>query len=210
MFLNTELAEYAKRLVSKKGQEDKTFKLVLDNEVIKKLIIFLNTDEQLGKEHVDGLGNELFNVFTNRGFYSQFDPKGRGGKPYTLNDTGSFWDSFTVAVQQGRIIIDANPFKDGDNLFDAYGQEIVGSPFANTVVPGPTSAVHTKITGSGISRAIAGIEAFFFVTLRDSQYNDRGTSMDQTVTFDDRRMACIDQGGGVYRCSYLLTLASCY
>ena len=126
MFLNTELAEYAKRLVNLKGQEDRTFKLVLDNQTIKKLIIFLNTDDQLGKEHVDGLGNELFNVFTNRTFYSLNDPKGRGGKPYTLNDTGAFWDSFTVAVQQGRIIIDANPNKGQDNLFDSYGQDIVG------------------------------------------------------------------------------------
>jgi len=126
MFLNTELAEYAQRLVNLKGQEDRTFKLVLDNEVIKKLIIFLNTDDQLGQNHVDSLGQELFNVFTNRSFYSQNDPKGRAGQPYTLNDTGAFWDSFTVAVQQGRIIIDANPFKDGDNLFDAYGQDVLG------------------------------------------------------------------------------------
>ena len=126
MFLNTELAEYAKRLVNQKGQADKTFKLVLDNQTIKKLIIFLNTDDQLGQDHVDSLGQELFNQFTNRTFYSPNDPKGRAGKPYTLNDTGAFWDSFTVAVQQGRIIIDANPFKDGDNLFDAYGQDVVG------------------------------------------------------------------------------------
>ncbi len=126
MFLNTELAEYAQRLVNLKGQEDRTFKLVLDNEVIKKLIIFLNTDDQLGQDHVDSLGQELFNVFTNRSYYSQNDPKGRAGQPYTLNDTGAFWDSFTVAVQQGRIIIDANPFKDGDNLFDAYGQDVLG------------------------------------------------------------------------------------
>ena len=126
MFLNTELAENAQRLVNLKGQEDRTFKLVLDNEVIKKLIIFLNTDDQLGQDHVDSLGQELFNVFTNRSYYSQNDPKGRAGQPYTLNDTGAFWDSFTVAVQQGRIIIDANPFKDGDNLFYAYGQDVLG------------------------------------------------------------------------------------
>jgi len=126
MFLNTELAEYAKRLVNLKGQEDRTFKLVLDNEIIKKLIIFLNTDKQLEKQHFDSLGNELFNIFTNRSFYSENDPKGRGGQPYTLKDTGAFFNSFTVAVQSGRIIIDANPFKDGDNLFDAYGQDIVG------------------------------------------------------------------------------------
>ena len=126
MFLDTALAEYAKRLVAQKGQADKTFKLVLDNPTIKKLIIFLNTDEQMGKDHIDSLGNELFNAFTNRTYYSQNDPKGRGGKPYTLNDTGAFWDSFTVAVQQGNIIIDANPNKGSDNLFDSFGPDIVG------------------------------------------------------------------------------------
>lgn len=126
MFLDTELAKYAQRLVNQKGQADKTFKLALDNEVIKKLIVFLNTDDQMGEAHVDSLGNELFNVFTSRTYYSQFDPKGRAGQPYTLNDTGAFWDSFKAVVQQGRIVIDVNPFKDGDNLFDAYGRDIVG------------------------------------------------------------------------------------
>jgi len=126
MFLNTELAEYAKRLVALKGREDRTFKLVLDNEIIKKLIIFLNTKKQMGEQHEDSLGNELFNLFTDRTFYSLNDPKGRGGNPYTLNDTGAFWDSFTVAVQQGRITIDANANKGEDNLFDSFGQDIVG------------------------------------------------------------------------------------
>ena len=126
LFLDTELAEYAKRLVALKGQEDKVFKLALDNQTIKKLIVFLNTEKQMGEDSVDGLGNELFNVFTNRSYYSRNDPKGRGGEPYRLNDTGAFWKTFKVAVEQGRIVIDANPMKDSDNLFDAYGQDIVG------------------------------------------------------------------------------------
>lgn len=126
LFLDTELAEYAKRLVALKGQQDKTFKLVLDNQTIKKLIVFLNTEKQMGEKHVDGLGNELFNVFTNRNYYSKNDPKGRAGQPYTLKDTGDFWKTFKVAVEKGRILIDANPLKDSDNLFDAYGQDIVG------------------------------------------------------------------------------------
>ena len=125
-FIETALAEYATRITNQKGQEDKTFKLVLDNRLIKELIIFLNTDDQFGIDNVNSLGQKLFNNLTDRSTYSLFDPKGRGGKPYTLRDTGEFWDSFRVAVRAGNIVIDADPFKDDDNLFDIYGQDIVG------------------------------------------------------------------------------------
>ena len=125
-FVDTPLGLYAKRLIALKGQEDRIFKLALDNKVIKDLIIFLNTDDQMGKDHTDALGQKLFNSLTDRTTYSLFDPKGRGGQEYTLNDTGEFWDSFTVTVQQGRIDIDANPNKDDDNLFNIYGTDIVG------------------------------------------------------------------------------------
>ena len=125
-FVDTPLALYAKRLIALKGQEDRIFKLALDNKFIKDLIIFLNTDNQLGQEHTDSLGQKLFNTLTDRTTYSLFDPKGRGGQEYTLNDTGAFWDSWIVIVQQGNIVIDANPNKDDDNLFDIYGTDIVG------------------------------------------------------------------------------------
>ena len=133
-FVDTTLGDYATRLISQKGQDDKTFQLVLDNRLIKELIIFLNTDEQFGVEHVDSLGQKLFNNLTDRSTYSLFDPKGRGGQPYTLNDTGEFWESFRVAVRAGDIVIDADPFKDDDNLFDIYGQDIVGLTDANLQV----------------------------------------------------------------------------
>jgi hypothetical protein len=112
----------------------------------------------------------------------------------------------------GNYTVSFNPYTAGSFKMHVLvnGQEIVGSPFDLTVVPGPTSAVHTKITGTGISRAIAGIEAFFFVTLRDAQFNDRKSSLDQVVRVDDVRIACVDQGGGVYRCSYMLTIAQTF
>ena len=119
--------EYAERALSQlEGQHDKVFKLVLDNRFIKELIIALNTDEQLGKEHVDSLNNQLFSNVTNRGTYSIFDKKGRGGKAYTLNDTGAFWDSWKVTVRSGNFTIDADPFKEETNLFDEYGIDILG------------------------------------------------------------------------------------
>jgi len=119
MFKDTSLFKYATDLIALKNQEDKIFKLVLDNRFIKELITHLNTDEQLGKDKVDSLGAHL-------GTYSIFDKKGRGGKYYTLNDTGAFWDSWKVQVKKALIVIDANPFKENTNLFDEYGIDVLG------------------------------------------------------------------------------------
>ena len=120
------MADYARKVVALKGQQDRIFKLVLDNKFTRDLIVFLNTDTQMGKQHVDSLGQELFNRLVDRTTYSLFDRKGRGGKPYKLFDTGEFWESFKVQVNAGEIIIDANPIKGADNLFDIYGTNIVG------------------------------------------------------------------------------------
>jgi len=142
LFVNTPLGEYAQNLTNRKREEDKIFKLALDTKVIKELIIFLNTDDQFGQDHVDSLGNALLNSLVGRTTYSLFDEKGRGGKPYTLRDTGEFWDSFTVLVNQGNIIINADPFKDDDNLFDIYGQDILGLTDENLQVIIDESLTH--------------------------------------------------------------------
>lgn len=126
LFLDTPIAKYAQRLVALEGQQGKTFKIVLDTKFIKDLIIFLNTDTQMGKEHVDSLGQELFNSLVDRTTYSLFDKKGRGGKQYKLFDTGQFWESFKVQVNESEIVINSNPIKGSDNLFDIYGKDIVG------------------------------------------------------------------------------------
>ena len=126
MFEDTALGEYAKRIVALKGQENKTFKLVLDNKLITDLIKFLNTEDQFGEDHVDALGNALTNAFTDRTTYSLFDSKGRGGQPYELFDTGDYWESFRAIVNAGNIVITSNPFKSGDNIEDAFGTNLEG------------------------------------------------------------------------------------
>lgn len=126
LFENTALAEYARRLVKLKGQEDRTFKLVLDNNIIKNLVKFLNTDKQFGQDHVDSLGQELFNQLTQRSFYADSDPLGRGGQPYEIRRTRDYWDSFIVSVSAGNIVIVSNPFKRDTNLFQVYGPQIEG------------------------------------------------------------------------------------
>lgn len=75
MFNQTALYEYAVRLIAFKGKENTVFRLALDNRTIKDLIVFLNTKKQLGQEHVDSFGKELFNRINDRTTYSLFDRK---------------------------------------------------------------------------------------------------------------------------------------
>ena len=115
LFQKTKLAEYANKMIGLKNSEDRIFKLVLDNRFIKELITHLNTDEQLGKERVDSLGAHL-------GVYSHATELFSGGRKkacefINLNDTGEFWDSWKVEITEAFILISANPFKDGTNLF---------------------------------------------------------------------------------------------
>lgn len=119
MLKDTLLFELATKFTDLEGQEGKIFKRVLDNRFIKDLIIHLNTDDQLGKDRINSLGEHL-------GIYSIFDKKGRGGQFYNLNDKGEFWDSWMVIVKEDSIIIDANPFKEDTNLFDEYGLDVLG------------------------------------------------------------------------------------
>lgn len=119
------MSEYAENAINQlDGQHDKVFKLVLDNRVIKELIIFLNTDDQLGEDGTDSLGASL-------GVYSFATEVISGGKkkqgdPINLNDTEAFWNSWKVMVQSGNIIIDADPFKEDTNLFDEFGIDVLG------------------------------------------------------------------------------------
>jgi len=93
------------------------------------LIIFLNTDDQLGKERIDSLGERL-------GFYSFATEHLSGGRkkqgePINLNDTGAFWESWKVFINGSQIEIDADPIKENPNkkdtnLFEQYGIDVLG------------------------------------------------------------------------------------
>jgi len=115
---------------------------------------------------------------------------------FTYTGTGNYTTSFTP-IEAGNFLM----------YVLVNGRDIVGSPFSLTVLPGPTSPVHTRIDGQGIQQAVAGVEAFFMVTLQDAQLNERRDSAYQTVAVDDGRFACTDQGAGVFRCFYMITKA---
>lgn len=130
-FSDTEIYKYAERLIALKGKEDKIFQLALDNKAIKELIVFLNTEKQLKQEHVDSLGQTLFNTLTQRTTYAPSDPLGRGGKQYEVRRTGDYYKSFKVSVGQGFIVIVSNPFKKNNNIFEMYGEAVEGLTEAN-------------------------------------------------------------------------------
>ena len=126
IFDNTALVLYAEKLIKLRGQDDKTFKLVLDNKTIRDLITFLNTEDQFGQDHVNAIGQKLTNLFSGRTTYSLFDKKGRGGQPYELFDSGDYWESFKATVNAGNIVITSNPFKGADDLTEMFGPHLEG------------------------------------------------------------------------------------
>ena len=52
--------------------------------------------------------------------------KKKQGQFIDLKDTGEFYASWKVKVFQRFISIDANPIKEKNNLFDDYGEDLLG------------------------------------------------------------------------------------
>jgi hypothetical protein len=115
--------------------DDIFFSLWKDSKV-QSYIIELNTEgestSQLYELGEDSLGRSLGN-------YSPFtiDAKLFGGGDsridhITLKDTGEFYESFKVKPLKTGFKITANPNKDDDNLFQIYGEDIVGLNEDNT------------------------------------------------------------------------------
>lgn len=101
------------------------------NEV-KKLIIRLNTDEQMVEGHVDSNGQPLTFKERNTTTYSKLteilsNGRKKAGSPYTLRDTGRFHKSFNVYATRYSVTIEANGnLDDGGNIFEKFGLEILG------------------------------------------------------------------------------------
>lgn len=99
-------------------------------------IIELNTEgqptSQLFKFGIDSKGVSL-------GDYSDFtiQLKIEDGQPFdriTLKDTGDFYETFVVRPLKKGFSLNANPNKDGDNLFKNFGEDIVGLTKDNEIV----------------------------------------------------------------------------
>lgn len=103
--------------------------IVTDSKGFFDLVKKLNLDEQLFKEGIDSEGNTI-------GFYSEateaINPSKKAGTPFTLKDSGEFFESFDLFVTPNEIFFSAErdfqnalPGEPGD-IFTKYGIEILG------------------------------------------------------------------------------------
>lgn len=94
-----------------------------DDATIKKIIDWIKIS-QLENEGIDDLGRVI-------GTYSYATEKitnGRkkAGDPYNLHDTGYFLQTLTVHVFNDYFLTDADGQKENENLFDKFGDGIIG------------------------------------------------------------------------------------
>ena len=102
---------------------------IFNNESdLNELIIDLNTQGQLFDKGIDSEGALLSDIGGN---YSDITiaMKRTEGLPFnrvTLYDSGAFYDSFYVKYDGNGFIIDANTIKEGIDLQDRWGTNIIG------------------------------------------------------------------------------------
>lgn len=117
-----------KRLL--KLDEAYLLKLIFVDPAFKKLIIELNTNDQLYNKGIDSLGRELGNyspatIEGTKNFPGKIE-KGQRYDHITLNDTGKFYESFKVTLKGTEIIITAQTLKEDTDLLKEWGEEILG------------------------------------------------------------------------------------
>lgn len=103
------------------------YKITQDRKT-KELIIELNTRKQLFDKGVDADGKRLSSI---GGGYTDFTImiKRESNLPedrVTLFQTGDFYSSFRIKPYRGGFTIEANTIKDGEDLQDRYGRNILG------------------------------------------------------------------------------------
>jgi hypothetical protein len=126
MFTNTVLYQKLGKLIP--FLEFQLFKIVFDVPNVKQMIIEMNTQEQLFQKGVDSKGVPLMDI---GGDYADVTKgyKSRDNQPYdhiTLKDTGDFYRSWTVRILADTIFIEADTIKDGDDLRQRWGNDILG------------------------------------------------------------------------------------
>lgn len=103
---------------------------ILRDAEFQRFIIDLNTEEQLFDQGIDSLGASLgdYAATTIEGT-ANFEGKKDKGQRFdhiTLKDTGDFYKSFAIKVQNGGFLIVADGRKEDTNLLEEYGKEILG------------------------------------------------------------------------------------
>ncbi len=97
----------------------------VDGNVRRQILNWIQID-QLFNRGIDSTGTTI-------GWYSQLTEILSGGEkkfntPYTLKDSGQFYKQMFVVVLKDALVIDSDgAYKEnGDNLFQKYGENIVG------------------------------------------------------------------------------------
>ena len=106
---------------------------IVDHEEVKNFIINLITEDQLFDKGIDGTGAPLEasdgrTAYSPRTVQIKSTKGGKSGKVsnITLYDTGDYYESHEVKVDNTSFTVDANPIKgDGTNLFEVWGDEII-------------------------------------------------------------------------------------
>jgi len=130
---------------------------ILRDAEFQRFIIDLNTEGQLFEKGIDSLGASLgsYAATTIEGTVN-FEGKKSKGQRYdhiTLKDTGDFYKSFAIKVQNGGFLIIANGQKDDTNLLSEYGKNILGLTDENLQIV--IDAIKDKIIPNILAQAAA-------------------------------------------------------
>jgi len=131
--LNNSLTEFAMNQRKKLDEIVIWFK-IMDVTQVKDFIIERNTEDQLYLKGIDSTGKLLKNQNTGKTTYAPLTirlKQEKGGKAnrvtnITLFDTGEYYESHEVTITAEGFKIDADPIKEDTNLFEEWGDEIVG------------------------------------------------------------------------------------
>lgn len=136
LFANNALSEFMKRQRDRLD-EVQIWLTIVNQDEVKEFIISLNTEDQLFEKGINSEGVLLKDIGGNDFTESGYSPvtieikkskTGKGSKTanITLYDTGEYYESHKVKVDASGFEINADPIKDDTNLFDEWGEEIVG------------------------------------------------------------------------------------
>lgn len=124
MFTQTRIGLLAQRLANL--DEGVAFKFVMDNSLIKEKIIEFNTRDQLYEKGVNSKGVKLSDIGGDYSNYTlQLHPEKIRDR-ITLYDTGEFYESWRVVVDETGITIYVDPIKEDTNLLQEWGEDVVG------------------------------------------------------------------------------------
>ena len=93
-----------------------------DEKTNQQIIDWIKFD-QLRNQGIDAKGNILgtYSIATEK-----INPLKVAGTPYTLEDSGEFFQSITIQIFRDYFLINGDGDKDNVNLFDKFGDDILG------------------------------------------------------------------------------------